>query len=384
MSAKPSIIPFPRFSSDSQAYSGITVNLNAVVNNYKVLCDRVFPSRIAAVVKADAYGMGVVPVSRALYLAGCREFFVAYLDEAHELKQGLGAMDVKIYVLNGFFKGSEKEFCEEGFLPVLTDVDKVERWHDFTAHNKKKYPCALHVDTGMHRTGVLPRDFQKILPLLPDLHVSLVMSHLACAEDEHHPMNTLQKERFDEAIQFLNIQGDVRYSLANSGGIFSKEASLRYDVCRPGVGILAGCESQNELSHVLQHTFKVWARIYQIQSVKKGETVGYSCAYEAPSDRKIATVAFGYADGCPWHLSLSDEAHVTVGGHKAPYLGRVSMDLITVDVTDVPEHYLHEGAVVEMIGKDVSVFDMAKWSGTLAYEVMLKFGRRLQKNYIEF
>lgn len=380
MSTKTNLIPFPRFSTDSQAYSGITINLNAMVNNYHVLCALAGAEKISAVVKADAYGMGVVPVSRALYHAGCREFFVAYLDEAHELKQGLGVEDAKIYVLNGFFKGSEKEFSDEGFIPVLSDLDKVERWHDHSAHNKDKYPCVLHIDTGMNRTGVRFDEIDSILPLVHDLNVTLVMSHLACDDDIKHPMNTLQKERFEDAIKALNLK-QARYSLASSGMAF--ETSLHYDLCRIGIGILAGQHGSYLAPH-MQHTTKVWARLYQIQQIKKGETVGYGCTYTAPMNRKIATVAFGYADGAPWALSLANETYATIGGHKAPYVGRISMDLMTVDVTDIPEHYLYEGAVIELIGKDVSVFDMARWSGTRPNEVMIKFGRRLQRNYIEF
>lgn len=399
MTTNATILPFPRFSVGNESYAGITINLNAIAQNYHTLYEKIsVQGGVAAVVKADAYGLGVVPVARSLYGAGCREFFVAYLDEAHELKQGLGAHDVKIYVLNGFFTQSEKEFSKEGFIPVLTDEGKVERWHDHSAHNNKKYPCVLHMDTGMHRTGLRHDMLHKIKPLLGDMNVALVMSHLSCGDDASNPMNMLQKERFDTIIQELSLPSSVRYSLANSAGI-SMGKGFHYDLCRPGGCILAGGHAgQQELSEGMENTFKVWTRIYQLQDVRPGDSIGYGATHVMTAKRKIATVAFGYADGCPWTLGAQDTSaknhantddhqnipYATMGGHKAPYVGRISMDLITLDVTDVPEHYLYEGAVVELIGKDVSVFDMARWSGTRPYEVMLKFGHRVQRNYIEF
>ena len=383
---KANILPFPRFSSDNHAYAGMTINLNAVVENYNILCDFVFPSTVASVVKADAYGLGVVPVSRALYGAGCRDFFVAYMDEAYELKQGLGVEDARIYVLNGFFKHNHNEFAHEGFIPVLTDQEKVERFHDHFAHNHEKHPCVLHIDTGMNRTGLKHDALHTLTPFTQNMNVCMVISHLACAEDHGNPFNALQKNRFNEACDALNLKEGTIKSLANSGAMFH-DRSFHMDMCRSGVSILMGQYlGQDELHQNMQHTFKVWSRIYQIQDIKAGESVGYGRSYTARNMRKIATIAMGYADGCPWRTGFEKghAPYATIGSHKAPYVGRVSMDLVTLDVTDIPEHYLYEGAVVEIIGKDVSVFDVATWAGTLPYEVALKFGRRLQRNYIEF
>lgn len=382
MTTKASIIPFPRFSHDTHAYSGMTINLSAITHNYKTLCEIVGKTKIAGVVKADAYGAGLAPVTRSLYGVGCRDFFVAYLDEAYEAKQALsGASDANIYVLNGFMKGSEREFTEEGFIPVLTDPAKIERWHDLTAHNKKKFPCVIHLDTGMNRTGIRAEEISRINPLLSDLNVKVVMTHLACSEEQDNAMNDLQKERFDKALKQLSLPSTVIKSFANSGGLFHG-SKYYYDMCRTGVALVAGYK---DCPNNLKPTIKVWARIYQIQTIQKGDTVGYGCTYHAPSQRKIATLTFGYADGYPAHNSPSPLPHyVMIGSHKAPIIGRISMDLITIDVTDIPEHLVYENAVVELIGGDITIYDVAKWSNRLVYEQMLKFGQRLQRNYVEF
>ncbi len=384
-----SIIPFPRQEEGHYHHCGLSIDLQALQHNFKTLQSLLGSSLCSAVVKANAYGLGIGPCARALYDVGCRHFFTAYLEEAIELKKnllGYAPSDIKnhetkIYVLNGFMKGQEEEFLAHGFIPVLTDIEKVERWASFSKQNP--LPTVLHLDTGMNRTGLrFDRLSHSVLEnSLSKLDIQIVMSHLACSDDKNNPLNELQRKRFTKAVQELKLPSKPQLSLANSRGICLLGPDYYYDMVRPGMALYGCATSYNK---GLKSTLRLWARIYQIQTVPQNESIGYAQSYFTQSDRKIATVTLGYADGFAWNLGAAGhEPFVMIGAYKAPIVGRVSMDLITIDVTDVPSEYIYEGAIVDILNETISVNDLAKWASTLPYEIMLKLGGRLHRHYHE-
>ncbi len=375
-----SIIPFPKHQPGKYAYCGLSIDLGSLKHNFATLQAALGTSICSAVVKADAYGLGIAPCTKALYEAGCRHFFVAYLDEALDLKHILPARDVKIYVLNGFMKGQEEEFLYNDFIPVLTDIEKVERWAFFAKEDP--LPAVLHIDTGMNRTGLrFDRMHHHVLDeSLSRLNVQIVMSHLACAEDISNEFNEVQRKRFVNAVKQLRLSYKPQLSLANSGAIVLG-SDYHYDIARPGIA-LYGCTASRSLP--LKTTLRLWSRIYQIQTVPAHESIGYGRSYFTDADRKIATITLGYADGFSWKAgTMQHHPFVMVGKFKAPIVGRISMDLITIDITDVPSEYVYEGAVVDILNNDITVNHLAKWTATLPLEVILKFGNRLEKSYTE-
>jgi alanine racemase len=379
-----SIIPFP-LNQERDAYSGMVVDLGAICRNYLTIQKEAIHSMVGAVVKANAYGLGAKEIAKSLYIKGCRHFFTAFLDEAFEVKKALEDFDdVSIYVLNGLMKGTEKEFLHNNFIPVLTDFEKVERWISESFGTNS--PCCLHFDTGMNRTGIPFKDFDLFIEkgYLKKLNVSVVMSHLACGDEKDSLYNAIQLSHFKTLKEKLLkiLPKKPLFSLANSAGILL-EKEFHQDLCRPGLA-LYGVSPSAALP--LTPTVRIWSKIYQIRHVLEDETVGYGQTYILATPKKIATVCLGYADGCPWALgkdSMNNPYYVMIQGIKAPVVGRVSMDLITVDVTHIPENLIHEGTIVDFLNHDITAADAARHAGSLPYEIFLNLGCRLRRNYVE-
>lgn len=391
------IVPFPGASvHESYVYAQLIVDLKALQNNYKLLQAYVGPGvACSAVVKANAYGLGAGMCAKALYEVGCRDFFVAYLDEALDVRGMLPANSVHIYVLNGFMKGCEEEFFQYNLIPVLTDIEKVERfayvrraWMEkYTTSNEKEdhhFQAALHIDSGLNRTGIRfdRMDHPTLKESLKAFHVKLILGHLACSDDVINPFNEEQRKKFMKGVRALNLSYKTCLSFANSGAI-ALGPDYHYDMVRPGRA-LYGCSSSTTANvFPLNPVVCIWARIYQLQTVPAGETIGYGQHYATEKARTVATITLGYADGYPWSASFSkDQAYVMIGGQKAPVLGRVSMDLLTVDVTDIPSEYVYEGAIVDIVNNEITLNKVAEWSGTLPHEVTLRLGERLSRVYI--
>ena len=359
----------------------LTIDLGALAENYRDLRAQTRPAECAAVVKADAYGLGMAQAAAVLWRSGCRTYFVATIAEAIDLRTLLP--ECVIYVLNGLLAGTAATFHAYNLRPVLNSATEVRDWANYCTHAREALPCAMHVDTGMNRLGLSARDIDEITSiaeLWQTIALSLVMSHLACADDHTHTKNAQQRERF-ETLRALFPE--ALSSLANSAGILLGP-DYHYDLVRPGVALYGG-HPQRQGDNPFRAVVHLMGRILQIRDAAKGETVGYGATRTLDRPTRIAVVAAGYADGLFRALSAGDgETGLTayLGPYGVPVLGRVSMDLISVDVTDVPEAFCQRGAWVELLGPNVSAHTMASQAGTIDYEVLTSLGSRATRRYI--
>jgi alanine racemase len=357
----------------------LTVDLSAIEANWRALGRRIMPSECAAVIKADAYGCGIEPVAARLSRAGCRTFFVADL---HEARRARGAApDTVIYVLNGLLPGTAPVFADLRARPVIGSMVELAEWDAFCSANQWQGGAALHVDTGMNRLGITANEAAALAPRIRSENhgITLLMSHLACAEEQNHPLNERQINLFREVrILYRGITS----SLANSSGIFLGNAA-HCDMARPGVA-LYGVNPTPGQSNPMRPVIELQARIAQVRIVQKGETVGYNAGWTAKRTSRLAVVAVGYADGYLRAASASDQApgaDAIVAGKRCPIAGRVSMDLIEIDITDLADGSARRGDLVKLIGDEISVDDVAAAAGTIGYEVLTSLGRRYHRVY---
>lgn len=324
--------------------------------------------------KADAYGIGASNAAPALYRSGCRDFFVAQLGEGLPLRPIL-APDATIFILNGLQPGGEAGAAEAGLVPVLNGLEQCEAWAAEAARRGTRLPAALQLDSGMSRLGLMPSEVE-IFVTRPDLtetiDLRLVMSHLACADAPDHPANERQRAAF--AALAARFPG-LRLSLANSGGILLG-SGFRHDLARPGLA-LYGVTPVAGQDIGLRPVVSLDARVIQVRTIVAGTAVGYGAAFVAPHAMRIATLAVGYADGWPRHLSGTGSAFF--GDTRLPILGRVSMDSMTVDVSALPEGCLRLGTLVELIGPHQTLDRVAAEAGTIPYEILTRLGRRYQR-----
>lgn len=362
-------------SEAARAGAILTIDLAAVVANWRSLRDRAAPAACAAVVKADAYGLGAARVAPALAAAGCTVFVVATLDEAIALRAVLPDA-TEVLCLGGLPTDSEGEFLRHGVTPVLNHLGEVERWRAFARWRGTPYPAAIHIDTGMNRLGLGP-DEQDRLAAEPDrldgLTVRLWMSHLACAEADS-PMNAAQLAAFRAALARLPA---APASLANSSGLFL-EPEFRFDLARPGCA-LYGVNPTPDRPNPMRDVLRLDARVLQVRNVDSPMTVGYGASHRVAGSGKVATIAVGYADG--YARTLGGRGHVYVGGAAAPVIGRISMDLITVDISHLPDGAIVPNSFVELIGPHRPVDTVAVEGGTIGYEILTALGRRYHRAY---
>lgn len=359
----------------------LTIDLGALVGNYTRLRDRVSGNaECAAVVKADAYGLGIEAVAPALAAAGCRTFFVAQLAEALRLRALLAQPD--IYVLNGLLPGQEADFAGHRIFPTLNTLDQVDAWSRFCrsgAAPGERTGAALHLDTGMSRLG-LPADEHRELAADPGrlagIDVRYVISHLACADEPDHPLNAEQKAVFERLAAALPA---APRGLANSSGIFLGP-DYHYDLVRPGVALYGGNPTPGQ-PNPMAEVIRLKGRIVQVREIDSPMTVGYGATHRASGPVRIATVPVGYADG--YLRCLGNRASGYIGQHRVPVVGRVSMDLITLDVTGVPLHESRPGCLVDLIGGPVAIDQVADWADTISYEIMTSLGSRYHRVYVD-
>ena len=359
----------------------LTIDLDALAANYRHLRELAAPAECAAVVKADAYGIGVAYAAPALWRAGCKTFFVATLTEAETLRGLLP--EAVIYVFGGLLPGTAETFHELGVRPVLNSVAEIREWAGYCARTGEKLPCAVHIDSGMNRLGLPATEVDAVAQagdLWSTLTLSLVMSHLACADDPAHAKNERQRRIFDNLRARLP---KALTSLANSAGVLLG-TDFAYDLVRPGIALYGG-HPQRRGESPFRRVVHLKGRILQVRDVPVGDTIGYGATRTIERPSRIATVAVGYADGLFRALSTKDGEEglfVYVGSHAAPILGRVSMDLITIDVTGIPEALVQRGEWVELLGPNVSAHDLARHAGTIDYEVLTSLGPRAVRHYI--
>ena len=366
----------------SNLYGGrLTIDLDAIVSNWSLLKGKVSDSTdCAAVLKADAYGTGQDKTAAALYQAGCRTFFVAVPTEALTLRASL--LDAVIYVLDGLFPGTAGHFLTHDIRPVLGSLEELLEWAEVCKASGKNNAAAVHVDTGIHRLGLSPAELTRALgdnAVLGPFQPSLVMSHLACGSTPDHDMNRRQLKLFTETTApFPHIPR----SLANSAGVLLGP-DYHFDLVRPGIALYGGQAIETE-PNPMKPVAKVEARIMIVRDVPQGDTIGYGAKQTAKRPLRNAVVAAGYADGMIRRAGSTDDrpgGFGLIGGYKAPILGRISMDMITLDVTDVPEHLLQRGAFVEMLGPGVAASDLAAYAETIDYEYLTSLGRRFERVY---
>ncbi|MFQ5984632.1 MAG: alanine racemase [Alphaproteobacteria bacterium] len=353
----------------------LTIDLGAIAVNYRRLNERLGGAKCACVVKAGAYGLGMGRVARALARAGCDSFFVATLDEGLRLRRLLN--EAEIAVFNGPPPGAEGELVANRLIPVLNDLGDIARW-GARAHGHRRLHAILHVDTGMCRLGLPPEAVDRLAAepeRLAGLDVRLVMSHLACADEPESPMNARQLAAFTAARAGLPL---APASLAASSGIFLG-AAYHFDVARPGAA-LYGINPTPGRPNPMAEVVRLQGKIIQVRDVDSPQTVGYGATHRVAGPGRIATVPVGYADG--YHRSLSNRAFAYIGNTQIPVVGRVSMDLITLDVSAVPPERSQPGTTVDLIGGPSALDDVAARAGTIGYEILTSLGRRYPRRYV--
>jgi alanine racemase len=355
----------------------LTIDLDAVADNYRRLCEKLDGAACAAVVKADAYGLGMARVAPALARAGAQTFFVAQLDEAIALR-GMLPVEVEIFVLNGLAAGPATEFRAQRVHPVLNSLGEIDAWSAAAREAGTGLPAAVHIDTGMSRLG-LPADEVAALASdhgrLAGIDLRYLVSHLACADTPEHPLNAEQLAAFKDVRARLP---GAPASFANSSGIFLG-AQYHFDLARPGVA-LYGVNPTPGKPNPMRQVVRLQGRILQLREIDPPRSVGYGATHRAAGSTRIATVAVGYADG--YLRSLSNRGSAWLGDRRVPVVGRVSMDLITLDVTGVSAEATRPGALVDLIGPSLSADEVAEAAGTIGYEILTSLGRRYRRLYL--
>lgn len=363
-------------SSDARpSQSVLTIDLGAIASNYRALRARVGSAGCAAAIKADAYGLGARRVGPALASAGCKDFFVADLGEAVALRTVL-AVSARIYVLSGLFAGEEREYLRHGLIPVLNELDQVAGWAAAARSAGNALPAVIHIDTGMSRLGLVPADARLLSQerhRLDGIDVRFWMSHLACADEPDHRLNRQQLAELTAVVATLPR---APVSFANSSGIFLGPA-YHFDLVRPGCA-LYGINPLPGQPNPMSQAARLDAKVLQIRKIDRPQTVGYGATHRAERPTRVATIAAGYADG--WLRSLSNRGFAIVNGIKAPFIGRVSMDLITIDASSLPD--LKPGDFVELMGTHLTSDHVANLAGTIGYEVLTRLGARFHRRYV--
>ncbi len=371
------------FDSPDAATAGatLTVDLGALVANWRLLGQRA-GSEAGAVVKANAYGIGIEPAVTALARAGCRSFFVAHLSEG--IRARAVAPDATVYVLNGLLPGTCDAYAQHGLSPVLGSHDELGEWVAFRDGAPAVRPAALHVDTAMNRLGLWPGEGLTLANergnLIAAAGIGLVMSHFASSEDEADPANARQIKAFSEiTAAFPGLPA----SLKNSSGHFLKDCPS-YQLTRPGYALYGGNPTPGQ-PNPMQAVIGLEARIIQLREVEGGMQVGYNGRWTARGRRKLATICLGYADGYPRNASWTDQTSggsAVVGGVVCPFVGTVSMDLIIVDVSEAPAAAAVRGAPVTLIGGALDLESVGAGAKTIGYEVLTSLGRRYARRYV--
>jgi alanine racemase len=357
----------------------LTIDLAAIEANWRTLVRELLTVECAAVVKANAYGLGLELVTATLAKAGCKTFFVADIAEARAVRSRVA--EAAIYVLNGFAVDWGDALIEINARPVINSTTELAEWDAFVSAHSWRGGAALHIDTGMHRLGISPDEAAALAPRAQTENhgIALVMSHLACADTPDHPLNAAQIKLFRELRM---LYSGIPASLANSSGIFLGDTA-HYDLARPGAA-LYGVNPTPGKPNPMQSVVELTGRILQIRNVERDATVGYGATWTAKRPTRIAVVALGYADGLVRAGGASDErpgGTAIIAGNRCPIVGRISMDLLCADITDIPAGTVHRGDHATLIGGDIGVDEVAAAAGTIGYEILTRVGPRCHLVY---
>lgn len=363
--------------------SGIlTIDLAAIQRNWCYVASLlkntdVKPSQCAAVVKANAYGVGASEVASALYSAGCRYFYLATLEEAAQLRSLL-PQDATLYVLGGIKEGAEPAFIELNLIPVLYSLVDIQRWLVFCAVSGSAFPCVIKIDTGMTRLGLSADELQQLLASIPSqpwLNPVLLLSHLACADEPDHPQNGVQLARFQAAIQEIkHFFPSIKASLANSSGTFLG-VDYHFDMVRIGAA-LYGINPQPDQLNPLHAVISLKLPVLQVRTTEEAAWVGYGAEKSVQPATRLAVVAGGYADGI--HRSLGMNPKGLVEGVLVSAVGRVSMDSMVFDISAVTSRPDY----IDVINAELTLDVLMKDNKTLGYEVLTSLGRRYHRQYL--
>ena len=365
-------------SAPAATAAQLTVRLSSLAGNFREALRRSAPAAVAPVVKANAYGMGVAPVAHALVNAGADTFFVARLEEGIAVRQLLPRE--RIFVMDGIAAGAAPALLSHGLTPVLNSLPDAAEWSALARRERRDLDAAIHVDTGMNRSGLSHDDLSELVSdvrhSLAGINLVLVMSHLAQADEPDREMNWIQLARFRAALALLP---SAPASLAASAGIELGRDYL-FDVVRAGLGLYGGNPIASRINPY-RTVAVLTGRVLQIRAIKAGDTVGYGATFLAPKDSVLATVAAGYADGLM--RSIAQRGRAAIGGYYVPYAGRISMDLCALDVSNVPESTALRGAEVEFIGDTVTLEEVAEAAGTITHEILASLGPRVHRHYVD-
>jgi alanine racemase len=353
----------------------LTIDLGAVRENYRRLKARLGGTHCAGVVKADGYGLGAAVIARVLQKEGCDSFFVANASEGLDLRAALGTGPA-IHVLNGLPPGAEGEAAAAGLIPVANSTGQLAAWRATARRLGRKLPVAVQVDSGMSRLGMPPAEVEAVAAVaeaFTGLDLVLVMSHLACADEPDHAANRAQLAAFERLRRLLPA---APASLANSSGIFLGP-EWHFDLARPGAA-LYGINPTPDADNPMHPVVRLEAKVIQTRTIGAGVGIGYGHTAIADGPLRVATISLGYADG--WRRRAAAFAHFK--DVRLPFIGRVSMDSIILDVSDLPEGGLKAGDMVEMIGPSQTLDEVARYSGTIAYEVLTSLGHRFHRRYL--
>ncbi|MCH7711457.1 MAG: alanine racemase [Proteobacteria bacterium] len=380
-------MPPPSDPPPGDAGGVLRIDLGAIAANYRNLQARLAAATCGAVVKADAYGLGAAKVAKALWGAGCRDFFVALIDEGVEIRAVLPEAD--IYAFCGATPETAAALAEHRLIPALNDLGQIEAYSAYARTPAReaaggvgsgRLAALIHIDTGMTRLGLEAREVAALADdprRLAGIEVKYVMSHLAAAEEPADPLNARQLAAFNDARARLEFGIDAPASFANSSGIFLGP-DYHFDLARPGAA-LYGIAPRPGVPNPMAQVVSLQGKILQLRDVDSPMTVGYGATHRVRAKGRIATVGVGYADG--YFRALGDRGHAYIGETRVPVVGRVSMDLITLDVSDVPPDQAVPGGFVDLISDRHPVDALAAEAGTIGYEILTALGRRYHRIY---
>lgn len=359
--AYPLDLPHSNVMNSIMSTAHLTINLQALVSNWRAL-DAKTQVETGAVVKADGYGLGAGPVADALAEAGVRKFFVAVAEEGVAVRKAIGPGPL-ICVFSGHMDGDADILRAHDLTPLINSPQQFQRHMQALPD----HPFGIQLDSGMNRLGLEPADWAALRPQAEALNPVVVMSHLACSDEPGHPMNQHQLNTFRQITDGVTAPR----SLAATGGTLMGD-EFHFDFCRPGIGLYGGMPFSGAKPVVT-----VDLPVIQVRALSVGETVGYGNTWTARRPSRIATVAAGYADGL--HRAIGGGIDIFAGHHPCPVVGRISMDLITVDVTDLP----NDPDRMRILNGHQTVDDLAEAAGTIGYEILTSMGRRYSRGYVE-
>lgn len=358
----------------------LSIDLGAMMRNWRALDTISQGALTAAVVKADAYGIGLAEAARAFAVAGAQFFFTASVDEALDLRATLP--NAHIFVLNGLYPGAANLYVRQNLMPVLSSVAMLEEWLAKCIDRGEAFPAALHFDTGMNRLGFRLNEAAQVRDRIEQLGFlpQMVMSHLACADQPSHEKNRTQLALFQSVLSHFPR---VPASLANSGGLMIGR-DYHFQLVRPGVALYGGravIGRRNPMAPVVT----LHVPILQVKEARTGETVSYGASHVLSRDSKLAIIAHGYADGYFRSLSATSTrpgGKVFLRGRACPVIGRITMDLTVIDVTELAPDLPAPGEAVEIFGPNISIDEVADMAGTIGYEMLTSLKGRYGRTYV--